>query len=484
MLFVKKIIRSEKIILVIILFIALTLRIYKLSSKSLWLDEGLALWIANRDSIPSLFKELSYNLHPPVYYLILHYWLKIFGASEIALRSISVISGVASVFMTYKIGKIIYNKHVGLISSFLSAISIFLINYSQEGKSCSFTCFLTTVSTYFFIKYLQTNKFKNLAWYTTTGSILILTHSSGLFIVLSHFIYILISRAGKFKDLTVDIKKVLLAQGIITGIATIWSLTIKDQIPIRKGYIIVWIREPSVQTLIDTFKDYYSGSTFTFVIFLLFLLIALFNKEKSKTTLVFTLGILPPILLFMVSKFWQPLYLHRYTIGASISFYILVAKGILMTKPTTRILGILFIILSSFELLYNYHLSSYPYIYKAIDWKKAVSVVEKNATNKDLIVFDAWYIKRFLFDYYSKREDLIKTNFGYNIAKPDYKKIAEELKTQLKRYKRVWLINYHMDDKEMYIEKSIRKNYKLTNDWKFNEKYSYDKLEIKLYESE
>ena len=383
--------------------------------------------------------------------------------------------------MTYKIGKIIYNKYVGLISAFLSAISVFLINYSQDAKSCSFICFLTTLSIYFFIKYLKINKLKDLIWYILSSSLLVLSHSTGLFTLLAQFAYLLISKAAGFKDTKSDIKKVLFAQVLILWVVIIWFMTVKDQIPIRSAHIIAWIEEPSIRSFIDTFRYLYSGSIFIFTIFLLFILIALFDEEKSKTALMLTLCVLPPGLLFVISKLWHPVYLDRYTIGASIPFYILVAKGILMTKPATRSFGILFILLASFEPLNNYYLDSSPYNYRKVNWRKVVTFIEKNVSNNDLIIFDAWYVERLLFNYYSKRKDLTKIGFAYDTKIPDYKNIAKEINPKLKNYKRIWFINFHMDDKKMLVEKSIRRNYKLANKWTYNKNDRHDELVIKQY---
>jgi len=75
------------------LFIAyLCLTLYKLGDNSLWYDECFSIDWAN-DSIKEILDySLLHDTNPPLYLIILHFWLKWFGDSEFVLRSLSAIS--------------------------------------------------------------------------------------------------------------------------------------------------------------------------------------------------------------------------------------------------------------------------------------------------------------------------------------------------------------------------------------------------------
>ncbi|MCZ7391764.1 MAG: glycosyltransferase family 39 protein [Candidatus Methanoperedens sp.] len=88
---------------------------------------------------------------PPLYYLVLHFTLAI-GKSETIIRFPSVIFGILSVFMIYKIGTLLYNKKEGLVSAFLLAISPTSIIFSQDAKNYSLFIFLSMATIYFFLK--------------------------------------------------------------------------------------------------------------------------------------------------------------------------------------------------------------------------------------------------------------------------------------------------------------------------------------------
>src|SRR3990167_9231938 len=55
-------------------------------TQSLWRDEAFSILAAQRP-ISFFFNNLTFE--PPVYYILLHMWMKMFGQSEIAARSLS-----------------------------------------------------------------------------------------------------------------------------------------------------------------------------------------------------------------------------------------------------------------------------------------------------------------------------------------------------------------------------------------------------------
>ena len=85
-------------IILVILMAGLFLRIYGLSTESLWLDEGFSVWHSKTD-IPLIIKAASSDVQMPLYYILLHYWMGLFGDSEFSIRFLSVIFGLLAVFL-------------------------------------------------------------------------------------------------------------------------------------------------------------------------------------------------------------------------------------------------------------------------------------------------------------------------------------------------------------------------------------------------
>src|SRR5271154_7393020 len=76
--------------------IATLLRWSGLDSQSLWMDEGYTLWIS-RLSPHRIWQVLSWDTSTPLYYILLHYWIKCFGDSDVSLRSLSALFGTISI---------------------------------------------------------------------------------------------------------------------------------------------------------------------------------------------------------------------------------------------------------------------------------------------------------------------------------------------------------------------------------------------------
>ena len=95
-----------KIFFIIILIIVLgfLLRLHNLTSKSIWYDEAKSIQFAENPLWKIISKPKS---TPPLYFIILKFWIDVFGDSEFAVRFPSIIFGSASLLLIYWIGKII-----------------------------------------------------------------------------------------------------------------------------------------------------------------------------------------------------------------------------------------------------------------------------------------------------------------------------------------------------------------------------------------
>jgi mannosyltransferase len=142
------------LILGVIILLALSLRFYRLDGQSLWADEGNSAALAARN-LATITRDAAHDIHPPLYYYLLHCWVRVFGNSEIALRSLSALMGTALVFVTYLLGQELSNRRVALIASFLVAISPFQIYYSQETRMYVPAALWAALAVYFFPRWMR-----------------------------------------------------------------------------------------------------------------------------------------------------------------------------------------------------------------------------------------------------------------------------------------------------------------------------------------
>ena len=182
--------RNSHLLLLSILLLASFLRFYRLDAQSFWNDEGNSARIAERS--PDLILAGSEgDIHPPGYYLVLHCWRALFGQSEFALRSLSVVAGLALVALTYLQGRHLFGEAIGLTAAFLGAISPFAIYYSQEARMYALLAALSAASTYLLLHLLTTHQspastIRRIAAYILTCAAGLYTQYAFPFVLLVH----------------------------------------------------------------------------------------------------------------------------------------------------------------------------------------------------------------------------------------------------------------------------------------------------------
>jgi 4-amino-4-deoxy-L-arabinose transferase-like glycosyltransferase len=107
------------------------LRVLLLGTKGMWLDETFSVWLAS-PSVPEMLQWMvRVDQHPPLYYLLLHYWMARFGDTPYYVRLFSVLFGAGTIPVIYLIGKRMSGVVVGLAAAVLLALSLFHIYFAQ-----------------------------------------------------------------------------------------------------------------------------------------------------------------------------------------------------------------------------------------------------------------------------------------------------------------------------------------------------------------
>ncbi len=136
--------------LTLIVLLAFAVRAYRLDAQSIWYDEGNSIALAQRD-IATIIRSAASDIHPPLYYIVLHIWVQLLGVSVAAVRLLSVILGTLTVIVTYLIGRRLMGERTGLLAAFLAALSPFLVYYSQEARMYMLATLLGALSVYFLL---------------------------------------------------------------------------------------------------------------------------------------------------------------------------------------------------------------------------------------------------------------------------------------------------------------------------------------------
>ncbi|SDX66461.1 Dolichyl-phosphate-mannose-protein mannosyltransferase [Modestobacter sp. DSM 44400] len=102
----------------------------------LWLDEAQSVAIA-RLPLPELFTALRQDGSPPLYSLLLHGWVGVFGQGAVAVRALSGLLGVLALPLAWVLGREVAGRRGAVVLTLLLASNPFLIRYSSETRMYS-----------------------------------------------------------------------------------------------------------------------------------------------------------------------------------------------------------------------------------------------------------------------------------------------------------------------------------------------------------
>lgn len=141
--------RRQAVILGLILVAALLVRAAYIGRLSYWYDEVVTIRLANANGPVDLLALLNRidATRAPLHPLILQQWVKVFGASEAASRSLSAVCGVLTVLAVFRLGRLIFRDNAtGIWAALLAAISPPLIVYARETRMYAWLVLVTCVA--------------------------------------------------------------------------------------------------------------------------------------------------------------------------------------------------------------------------------------------------------------------------------------------------------------------------------------------------
>jgi uncharacterized membrane protein len=193
-------INSEYVWLLVILIFAAFFRLKGLNFQSLWGDELFSIYHSSPDF--SLFRILGvsrWDPHPPLFLLLLHGWMKLFGYNEFSPRLFVAVIGILSVFPVFLLAKEIYNRNSGIIAGLLVSTNFYHLYYSQEVRPYILLFMFSTLSFLFFIRDLRQPGRISRRLFILFSLLMLYTHYYGLFILLAQFVYLIIHYGVKKK---------------------------------------------------------------------------------------------------------------------------------------------------------------------------------------------------------------------------------------------------------------------------------------------
>jgi len=170
-------------LVVALTIVAAALRFSTLASQSYWVDESQAAHEMQLSFGAMLSAWSRYEWNPPLYFVVLWPWAKLFGTGEAALRSLSALLGTAFVPLVYGCGRELVSRRAGLVAAALAALSPFMLWYSQEAREYMLLMVLCAGSIVCFARTWRLPCRRHLLWWATLSALALLTQYYAGFLV-------------------------------------------------------------------------------------------------------------------------------------------------------------------------------------------------------------------------------------------------------------------------------------------------------------
>ena len=144
------------------------LRWWRLSARSLWFDEGYTAWVV---SLPAgrIIDAIRVDTAPPLYYLLLRGWVRLFGTGEAALRVPSAMCATAALgVMAAVVRRLFADRWARAVAVALVACSFMQVVYAHEARFYSLVGLLGAVDLYVVIRACDGER-RSVGWLAAAG---------------------------------------------------------------------------------------------------------------------------------------------------------------------------------------------------------------------------------------------------------------------------------------------------------------------------
>lgn len=173
-----------------ILALATLVRFYDLTAAAIWGDEGSSL-LLSRFSLTDIWVHAAHDVHPPLYFLLLHGWVELFGEGIFSIRSLSALPGIATVWLGVWLMDLLATRRAALLAGFLLALLPTAVRYSQEVRMYSWLGLWLVGATIALVYWIRNpHRTRYLVAYALLMTAAFYTHYFAALCVFCHWLYL------------------------------------------------------------------------------------------------------------------------------------------------------------------------------------------------------------------------------------------------------------------------------------------------------
>lgn len=380
--------------LILILVLAAVLRWAFSDSRGLTYDDTFSIILAGRP-LGDIIQGTAADTMPPVYYFLLHFWMRL-GSAVWFLRSLNILISLATVWMLYRLVHRLAGRPAGLWAALLAAISPLQIYHAQDLRMYAILGFSQIVYVYLFYRIWQSpdpgDRSTILNWIglVIAGTLAMYSHNLAIIALIIPDLILICQRRWRL------LLHLLAAQLGIAVLSLPWLIQVPGQIQkIQKAF---WTPRPGLVEVIQAIVLFHShlplpaplmvvAVLFSVQIFTLILFETLRNGKRDRSGwFLLTLVVGLPILLFVISYIMRPVFVTRVFILSSLVYLGLVGRAIAdaHVKFVKVFLAAGTIALALIALPFFYSFNQFP----RSPFNEAMAVVRKREVTRSIVVHD------------------------------------------------------------------------------------------------
>lgn len=375
--------------------LAALVRFYNLGASSLWYDEGFSAFVAS-EPIPELVAHTARDIHPPLYYLLLHGWIHLAGQSDFALAFFSLGFGVLSVALVIGLTRRWFGPLAGLLAGSAAAVSPFQIWYSQEVRMYTLAAFIGLLIVGAVVRGTRRDVFL----YACAGAVgLYLLYYLAFLLVTVNVVMVAWWVIGRRLPGGWTIRRWLLAQALVGVLYSPWlpialRQALAPAVPPWREFV------PPAAALVESATVFAAGQVtpppLTLTVLVAGLMVVALGAAREPTTraplLLCVAAVLGPLLLILAVSVVTPLYHPRYLFPFSLPFSVLVGLGLarlVTAAPPLGMVALGMLIIGSASAVQAYHTDDEL---APDDYRTAVNFIAERWQPGDGILINAGYV--------------------------------------------------------------------------------------------
>lgn len=395
----------------LVVFVSVGVRFYDVGKPAIWSDEAFTLILSVLPPSEIIAHTIR-DVHPPLYYLILHAWMVVFGNGVFAARSLSALAGVGSVLLGIWLVSLISSRRSALLGGLLLALLPMAVRYSQEVRMYAiFGALMLGAAIAFLYWVSEPRNIKPLAVFSILMVLGFYTHYFAGICMVSFWCFLLYLYFRR-KDSCLCSPMWWMANLFVILLYIPWVPSLIHQLE-YSGFS--WVLRPDLPTIasaIWSFVNYSFGGElwlwFFYGVPLTLLGLSLIpvvygGKERDGVRFLFLYTWLPLPVVVAVS-FVRPLFVDRYLLFAALGLPLILGVMLNVLWPARKVWflvligSILFLELSG---LYNVHQRGHAVYMEVNKVDELAGYVNSHVRKGDNILVVNMYLY-FPFSYYNQ----------------------------------------------------------------------------------